>query len=75
MEQWVQIALTILGTGLASWAAITIKQARMEERLNRVEQDIGTHDTGLRAQVHEHATRLTEHEMRLTTLEERWDDR
>ena len=75
MDEWLRFALTILGTSLGSWVAITVKQARMEERMKRVEQDIGTHDTGLRGQVHEHASRLTEHEIRLTTLEERWDDR
>lgn len=69
MEHFLQPVLTVIGCGIASYVAVSVKIARHDERLGRIEQDIGTHDSGMRAQIHEHASRLTEHEMRLSLLE------
>lgn len=45
--------------------------ARMEATIERLSQDIGTHDTGLRGHVHETANRVTEHGMKIAMLEQR----
>lgn len=75
MDQWLQAGLTVLGSGIASYLAISLKVARHDERIRRIEQDIGTHDSGMRAQIHAHASMLTQHEMRLETLERKVDPR
>ena len=49
--------------------------ARMDARLERVSQDIGTHETGIRGAVHEIANRVTELSMKVALLERRGDDR
>lgn len=43
--------------------------ARIETSVERLTQDIGTHETGLRGSVHETANRVTEHGMRISILE------
>lgn len=40
-----------------------------EGDLNRMKDDIGTHNTGMRGDVHKHGSILTEHELRLSMLE------
>jgi hypothetical protein len=40
-----------------------------EGDLTRMKMDIGTHDTGLRGEVHNHATMLSQHELRLGLIE------
>ena len=48
--------------------------ARLEgvsKDVERMKEDIGTHDTGLRGEVHTVSTYCTQHEMRITNLERR----
>lgn len=43
--------------------------AYMKSDLERMKEDIGTHDTGLRGNVHQVANLYTNHEMRISILE------
>jgi hypothetical protein len=45
--------------------------ARIETNVERLTEDIGTHETGIRGTVHKTANRMTEHESRLIALERR----
>jgi len=45
------------------------KVASMWADVERMKQDIGTHDTGMRGAIHRTESRCTEHELRLTNLE------
>jgi len=45
------------------------KVAALDRDVERMKQDIGTHDTGMRGAIHRAATHGTELEMRLANLE------
>lgn len=49
--------------------ALVHRMGIVEGDLNRMKVDIGTHDTGMRGEVHEHANAITEHELRIAMLE------
>ncbi len=40
-----------------------------EVNLNRMQDDIGTHESGLRGAVHEHDSLLTAHDLRLNAID------
>jgi hypothetical protein len=71
------LTLVIGAIAAALWAhvghckEISAAVARMEERMDRIAIDVGTHETGLRGAVHETANRVTELAMRLALLEPR----
>lgn len=44
-------------------------QAYMKADIERMKQDIGTHDSGLRGSVHATSQMCTQHELRITLLE------
>ncbi len=71
MDQWLQVALTVVGSGVAAYLAISLKVARHDERLRRLEQDVGTHETGIRGALHKHAGLLTQHELDIEMLKRR----
>jgi len=48
---------------------IAAAMARLQATVERLAQDIGTHDTGLRGAVHETANRVTEHGLKIAMLE------
>lgn len=73
MDQWIQISLTVLGSGIAAYLAISLKVARHDERIRRLEQEVGTHETGIRGTLHEHAGVLTRHEMDIHMLKAKLD--
>ena len=75
------LTITIGAIATALWAHVghckdvASMVARMDARLERVAQDIGTHETGIRGAVHENANRITELSMKLSLLERREDER
>jgi hypothetical protein len=81
MSEAVQVAAFLLVAGAIGTIAkllwghiehckvINAKLASIETKVDRVIQDIGTHETGMRGTVHKTANRLIEHEARLMVLE------
>ena len=79
--QWAIGVLVIIQTavigfiGSRLWAHVVEckgvgeKVARIDADVERMKQDIGTHDTGMRGALHRGATHTTELEMRLSILE------
>lgn len=76
----VRVAITRLDVEVSHWAGLTrahddtldnladrLKTA--EGDLERMKEDIGTHDTGLRGAVHAHSNVLSQHELRLHALD------
>jgi len=70
----IQIAVTgFLATKL--WAHVvtcthnSATVARIDADVERMKQDIGTHESGLRGNVHQTANLCMQHEMRIATLE------
>lgn len=69
------LSLIIAGIWGALWSHITHCKdvasdvSMLKTNMNRVMEDIGTHDSGLRGSVHEVANRVTEQGMRIALLE------
>jgi hypothetical protein len=45
------------------------KVSSLDRDVERMKEDIGTHDTGMRGEIHRNNNTLTQHELRLTSLE------
>jgi len=71
MPEWLIPVLSVLGAAVGAWIGVHSRVVRVETRIERLEQEIGTHDTGMRGTVHKTANRVTEHEARLIVLERR----
>ena len=71
MPEWLIPVLSVLGAAVGVWIGVHSRVVRVETRIERLEQEIGTHDTGMRGTVHKTANRVTEHEARLIVLERR----
>jgi hypothetical protein len=79
--QWAVGLLVMINLGATSWIAtqlwahvikcghVSSDMGSMKADLERMKQDIGTHDSGLRGNVHATANLCTQHEMRLSLLE------
>lgn len=69
MPAWLTPVLALLGSTLGSVVVTVWRFARLEADVERMKQDIGTHETGMRGAIHRTATHVTELEMRVTILE------
>lgn len=69
MPDWLIPLLSLLAAAAGGYAGVHGRVSRAESRLDRLEQEIGTHDTGLRGTAHKNANRITELDMRLGVLE------
>lgn len=79
--QWALGILTTINMGLLGflgsrlWAhvveckGVATDVAYMKSDVERMKQDIGTHDTGLRGNVHQTANLCAGHELRIAVLE------
>ena len=45
------------------------KVAAIDRDVERMKEDIGTHDVGMRGEIHRSSAMITQHELRLTNLE------
>lgn len=77
-EPWVLPVITILGSVGSAWAGVRIGLARGEEklaalvgRMEKVEREIGTHETGLRGHAHRIGADIPKLYGRVEALEER----
>ena len=50
------------------------KVAAIWADVERMKSDIGTHDQGMRGEIHRTSTRVTEHELRILILERKTED-
>lgn len=73
MPDWLIPLLSLLAAAAGGYAGVHGRVSRAESRLDRLEQEIGTHETGLRGTVHKTANRVTELDMRLAVIERRKD--
>lgn len=73
MPDWLIPLLSLLAAAAGGYAGVHGRVSRTESRVDKIEQEIGTHETGLRGSVHKIANRVTEIDMRLTALERRRD--
>lgn len=69
MPPWLTPALALLGSLIGSLIVTAWRFARVESDVERMKQDIGTHETGLRGAVHKTANVVTALEMRVSLLE------
>lgn len=79
--QWAIGLLVTVNMGVTGWLAARLWAHVMECRtvgekvathagdLERMKEDIGTHDTGMRGHLHDTAGMCTQHELRITLLE------
>lgn len=79
--QWAIGLLVTLNMTVTGWIAARLwthvtecrtvgeKVASHNADLERMKQDIGTHDTGMRGNLHETANLCTQHELRISLLE------
>jgi hypothetical protein len=74
MPEWLIPILSILGAAVGAWIGVHSRVVRVETRVDRLESEIGTHESGLRGAVHKTANRVTEIDMRLNALERRRQD-
>jgi len=58
-----------LWTHMVECRGVGEKVAALDRDVERMKQDIGTHDSGMRGAIHRSATHATELEMRVATLE------
>lgn len=70
MNELIAPALSVFGAVVGGYAGVKISLARLEERVRRIEQEIGTHETGLRGTVHDHTAALLKLDGRVTALEQ-----
>lgn len=71
IPDWLIPLMSLLAAAAGGYAGVHGRVSRAESRLDRLEEEIGTHDTGLRGTVHKTANRVTEIDMRLGALERR----
>jgi len=71
MPDWLIPLLSLLAAAAGGYAGVHGRVSRTESRVDRLEQEIGTHETGLRGSVHKSANRITEIDMRVAMLERR----
>lgn len=69
MPTWLTPVLALLGSTLGSVVVTVWRFARLESDVERMKQDIGTHETGLRGSVHRTSNAITALEMRVAVLE------
>lgn len=69
MPAWLTPVLALLGSTLGSIVVTVWRFARLESDMERMKQDIGTHETGLRGAVHRTSNAVTALEMRVAILE------
>ena len=69
MPAWITPVLALLGSTLGSVVVTVWRFARLEADMERMKQDIGTHETGLRGAVHRTSNAITALEMRMGILE------
>jgi hypothetical protein len=69
MPTWLTPVLALLGSTLGSVVVTVWRFARLEADVERMKQDIGTHETGLRGAVHRTSNAVTALEMRVAVLE------
>jgi hypothetical protein len=69
MPTWLTPVLALLGSTLGSVVVTVWRCARLEADVERMKQDIGTHETGLRGAVHRTSNAVTALEMRVAVLE------
>lgn len=79
--QWAIGILVFVETGLLGFlgaklwahvekcAHVSSDLGRIQADLERMKVDIGTHDTGMRGELHQAASLVSAHELRLTILE------
>ena len=58
-----------LWTHVVECRGVGEKVAAIDRDVERMKSDIGTHDDGMRGELHRTATMCTQHELRITTLE------
>lgn len=58
-----------LWTHVVECKATGEKVARIDADVERMKEDIGTHDAGMRGEIHKTSSMVTQHELRLMTLE------
>lgn len=81
MPVWLPTLLaSIAGGGVASYVGVRVALADIGTRLSAVEKEIGSKETGMRAQLHSQQNRLGKHAARLWRLEEKvgippWEDK
>lgn len=79
--QWAIGILVVILTGIVGFFASQLwghvvecrqMMARLEglsRDVERMKEDVGTHDTGMRGHLHETSSMCTQHELRITLLE------
>ena len=58
-----------LWTHVVECKGVGEKVARIDADVERMKEDIGTHDAGLRGEVHRTSSMVTQHELRILNLE------
>lgn len=78
---WAIGSLVAIATPVIAWIAhvlwthvieckhVTARLASLEGDMNRTKQDIGTHDTGMRAELHHLAGECSRYELRISLME------
>lgn len=59
----------IIWTHIVECRSVSESLAAIRSDVERMKADIGTHDTGMRGEIHKTATMCTQHELRLTLME------
>lgn len=71
MDDWWKILISAAGTGLTMWITNERRNARLESRVERLEEEVGNSDRGLRKRVHDNHNLLTQVEGRVAEIEAR----
>lgn len=58
-----------LWTHVVECRGVGEKVAALDRDVERMKEDIGTHDTGMRGEIHRTSSMSTQHELRITILE------
>lgn len=69
MEIWQQLTLTLIGAGAGGYLGVRVAVAVLQTKVAALEREVQS----LRESRHEHAGFISQHEMRLTSLE-KWRD-